>query len=40
MKPSELAMVALLIAGGIVIGFVGYTYVGPMLSGTPASPAA
>jgi hypothetical protein len=40
MKADELALVALLVAGGIVLGFVAFTYVGPMLSGHPASPAA
>ena len=40
MKPDELAITVVALAAGIVAGFVVWTYVGPMLAGTPASPAA
>jgi len=40
MTTTELAMVAALLAAGIVAGFVIYTYVAPQLAAAPASPAA
>jgi hypothetical protein len=40
MKTDEVALVAVYLAAGMVAGFVIWTYVGPMLAGHPASPAA
>ena len=39
MKADELALTTLALATGIVVGFIAWTYIGPMLSGKPATPA-
>jgi hypothetical protein len=39
-KADELALTVVALAAGIVAGFVVWTYVGPMIAGTPAAPTA
>jgi len=40
MKPDELALTALALAVGIVAGFVGWTYLGPLIAGKTPAPSA
>lgn len=40
MKADEVAIITVLLAAGVVAGFVVFTYVAPMLSGHAAAPAA
>jgi hypothetical protein len=40
MKADEVALVAVFLAAGMVVGFVGWTYLGPMIAGKTATPSA
>lgn len=40
MKADEIAIIAVLMAAGIVAGFAIYTYVAPMIAGHTAQPSA
>lgn len=40
MELEELALTVVALSAGVIAGFVLFTYVGPLLAGTPAAPAA
>jgi len=37
MDNTDLAIVVLALAAGVILGFVGWTYVGPLVAGAPAA---